>query len=87
MGLFSKKEDYSIDNDNFYKDIKSEYNVVETDENGNESKTKLGGSHDHVEGDHRHHTDYVSGVGHNSYDYHSNPANRYDEHYTNHNDD
>ena len=76
MGWFSKTEDYSTSNDNFYSDVKTSVSI---------EGEKVGGSHDYVEGDHRHHTDYVDGVGHNSYDYRSpSTADRYDEHYTPH---
>lgn len=80
MSWFSKTEDYNT-NDDFYSDVKTSINYLD-----GEKREKVGGSHDYVEDDHRHHTDYVCGVGHNSYDYNSNPANRYDEHYTSHND-
>ncbi|MBR5028532.1 MAG: hypothetical protein IKX51_04850 [Bacteroidales bacterium] len=74
MGWFSKTEEHNTKED-FYDDIKVSISY---------EGEKVGGSHDHVENDHRHHTDYVNGVGHNSYDYTTNPANRYDEHYTPH---
>jgi len=76
MSWFSKTEDYNT-NDDFYSDVKTSISY---------DGEKVGGSHDYVEDDHRHHTDYVSGVGHNSYDYNTNTANRYDEHYTSHDD-
>lgn len=78
MSWFSKSDDYDIDNYNLPDDVKTTVSY---------EGEVVGGSHDHVEDDHRHHTDYVCGVGHNSYDYNSNPANRYDEHYTSHDDD
>jgi hypothetical protein len=76
MGWFSKTEDNSTGNDNSYSDVKTSVSM---------EGEKVGGSHDHVESDHRHHTDYTDS-GHNSYDYNSpSTADRYDEHYTSHN--
>lgn len=77
MGLFSKTEDYSISNDNSYSDVKTTVSM---------EGEKVGGSHDHVNNDgSRHHTDYVNGVGHNSYDYNSpSTVDRKNEHPTPH---